>query len=301
MFWERVTEEIYLFTSDRYALVNSVAIFTQEGIVVIDALPFPDEARQIAQFLERRAHLGFHSLILTHHHVDHVYGMHTFPAHLDLVASELCRQKLLDVGEASLAEARASDPIFKDVSLRIPNITFDAGELLLSAGDKTLRLLHLPGHSSDNIGVYFEESQILFTGDAVMAIPIIVDGDCEQAIASMQRIKALAPETLVQGHGEVILRGEVQKVLDRYISYLECVHQQARNAVEEGQDRESLWDIPLETCGLERVPLGIASHRLHVANIVSIYDKLLAKQSGESVPKQEKPENPTQQGRGGES
>ena len=58
MYWERVTEEIYQFTSDRYALVNSMAVLSSEGIVVIDALPFPDEARQIAKFLEVRVIVG---------------------------------------------------------------------------------------------------------------------------------------------------------------------------------------------------------------------------------------------------
>ncbi len=36
----------------------------------------------------------------------------------------------------------------------------------------------------------------------------------------MNFIKDLAPDTLVQGHGEVILRGEVQVMLDKYINYL---------------------------------------------------------------------------------
>ena len=55
MYWERVSEKIFLFTSDRYALVNSTAVLTERGTVVIDALPFPDEARQIARFLEIRS------------------------------------------------------------------------------------------------------------------------------------------------------------------------------------------------------------------------------------------------------
>jgi glyoxylase-like metal-dependent hydrolase (beta-lactamase superfamily II) len=283
MYWERVTEEIYLFTTDRYALVNSIAIFTEEGVVVIDALPFPDEAKQIARFLSARSRSGFHSIILTHYHIDHVYGLYAFPEHLDVISHERCRQKLLDVGETSLVEAQANDPTFNEVTLRIPTITFDCGEMFLGAGEKTFKLLHLPGHTQDNIGVLLEESQILFTGDAVMAIPIIVDGDYKQAIASMEHIKEMAPETIVQGHGEVILRGEVQKVLDIYIAYLECVYEQARKAFDKGQDRRSLWEIPLETCGLERVPLGIASHRLHVANIRSIYDRLKAEQEGESI------------------
>lgn len=278
MFWERVTEEIYIFTSERYALVNCVALVTEEGVVAIDALPFPEEARQIAQFLDLRGRGRFHSLILTHYHMDHVYGLYAYPQNLDVIAHELCRKKLLDVGEASLSQARASDPLFDEVTLRIPTITFEAGELQMVAGDMTLRLLPLPGHTDDNIGVFLEEERILITGDSVMAIPIIADGNWRQAIVTLQQIKKLAPETIVQGHGEVILRGEVQAVLDRYINYLECVEEQARKVIKRGKPRQVIWDIPLETCGLERVPLGIASHQLHVANILTVYDRLRAEQ-----------------------
>ncbi len=282
MYWERVSEEIYLFTSDRYALVNSVAVLTKEGLVVVDALPFPDEAEQIARFLSIRTGLDFHSLILTHHHMDHVYGLYAFPESLDVVGHELCRQKLLDVGESSLEEARHNDPTFERVKLRIPTITFAEGELFISAGNKTFRLFSLPGHTDDNIGVFFEEEQVLITGDAVMAIPIIADGDWQQAIDTLNHIKEMKPDTVIQGHGEVILRGEVQTVLDRYIAYLECVYKKAQGVLDEGRDRKKIWDIPLEDCGLERVPLGIASHQLHIANILSVYDKLKEEQELQS-------------------
>lgn len=280
MFWERVTEDIYIFTSERYALVNCVAVITEEGVVAIDALPFPEEARQIAQFLDLRSRGRFHSLILTHYHMDHVYGLYAYPAHLDVIAHSLCRKRLLEVGEASLAQARANDPLFDEVTLRVPTITFEEGELQLCAGNFTFRMLPLPGHTADNIGVFLEEDRVLITGDSVMAIPIIADGDWRQEIETLQAIKKLAPETIVQGHGEVILRGEVQAVLDRYISYLECVEEQARKVLKRGRPRQTIWDIPLETCGLERVPLGIASHQLHVANILTVYDRLLAEQEG---------------------
>jgi len=276
MYWERVTEEIYVFTSERYALVNSVAFLTTEGIIVIDALPFPTEARKIAAFLGQQGSGRFHSLVLTHYHMDHAYGLFAFPEHLDVIAHDLCRQKLLEVGEASLIEARQSDSSFDDVRLRIPTITFNKGELLLRGGDKTLRLLSLPGHTADNIGVFYEEERVLVTGDAVMAIPIIADGDWRQELQTLHAIKEMAPETLIQGHGEVILRGEVQVILDRYINYLERVEEQARLVLAQDKPRTVIKDIPLESCGLERVPLGIASHRLHVANILTVYDRLKA-------------------------
>ncbi len=278
MFWERVTEDIYLFTSDRYALVNSVAILTTEGTVVIDALPFPDEAMQIAQFLAGRSGGRFRSLILTHYHMDHAYGLFAFPPGVDLIAHTLCMQKLNEVGEISLAEARNNDPLFNEVTLRSPQITFDTGELTLISGNKTFRLMHLPGHTADNIGAFYEEERILFAGDAVMAIPIIADGDYQQAITTLNKIKSLEPETVVQGHGEVILRGEVQEVMNTYIRYLECVAGKANEAFQQGKPRKSLWDVPLEACGLERVPLGIASHQLHAANMLSIYDQLQREQ-----------------------
>ena len=278
MYWERVSEKIFIFTSDRYALVNSTAVLTERGTVVIDALPFPDEARQIARFLEIRSGMDFYSLILSHHHMDHAYGLYTFPEKLDVISSELCRPRLLDIGESSLAQAREGDPTFEEVTLRIPTVTFDSGEFLVDAGDKTFKLFPLPGHSADNIGILIEEDEVLITGDAVMAIPIIADGDWQQEIDTLKLIKEMKPDTVVQGHGEVILRGEVNTVMDLYISYLDCVREQAEQVLRKGKDRKEIWDIPLETCGLERVPLGVASHQLHVANILSVYDKLKAEQ-----------------------
>jgi len=280
MYWERVSEEIYLFTSDRYALVNSVAVETRQGLVIVDALPFPDEAKQIARFLELRTEGGFSSLIVTHHHIDHVYGMFAFPEQLDVISHALCRKRLEEIGESSLAEARRSDPAFNEVELRIPSVTFEDGDMYLAVGDKTLRLFSLPGHSPDNIGVFIEQEEVLIAGDAVMAIPIIVDGNLEQEIETLMRIKEMAPDTLIQGHGEVILRGEVQIVLNQYIHYLECIRGKAQRALKQGRDRRELWNIPLEECGLERVPLGIASHQLHIANLLSIYDKLKAEGEG---------------------
>ncbi len=281
MYWERVSEEIFLFTSDRYAMVNSVAILTEKGTIVVDGLPFPDEAKQIARFLEIRSGMDFHTLILTHHHMDHVYGLYAFPEQLDVIGSELCRQRLLEVGESSLAEAREGDPAFEEVTLRLPTVTFGSGDVFLDTGDKTLRLFPLPGHTPDNIGIFIEQDEVLIAGDAVMAIPIIADGDWEQEIATLKLIKEMEPDTVVQGHGEVILRGEVKTVMDEYIHYLECVRRQAEMVLKKRRDRKEIFDIPLEACGLERVPLGIASHQLHVANILSVYDRLKAEQESD--------------------
>ncbi len=279
MFWERISDTIYMFTSERYALVNSVAIQTEEGLIVVDAPPFPDEAKQILRFLSQRVGTRYRALVTTHHHMDHVYGLHVFPQDLPVIGHALCRKTLLEVGESALEETRRSDPAFDEVTLRIPDITFESDGLLFTAGQTTLRFMGFPGHTVDNIGVYLESEQLLIAGDAVMAIPIIARGDWQQAIASLEKIMQLKPETIVQGHGELILRGEVDEVLTRYIRYIECVVKKAEDAFKAGKERKELAKISLEACGLERVPLGLASQRLHVANLYSIYDQLKTAQA----------------------
>ena len=56
---ERVSDDIVVFTSTLYAQVNAGAVLTPAGAVLIDTLPFPEETREIADYLESEgAHGG---------------------------------------------------------------------------------------------------------------------------------------------------------------------------------------------------------------------------------------------------
>jgi len=50
---ERVSEDIYVFTSETYAQVTAGVIVTDEGAIVIDTLPFPFEGQEMKEFIER--------------------------------------------------------------------------------------------------------------------------------------------------------------------------------------------------------------------------------------------------------
>ena len=43
---ERVTDDIFVFTSTLYAQVTAGVVVTDEGAVVIDTLIYPDETRE---------------------------------------------------------------------------------------------------------------------------------------------------------------------------------------------------------------------------------------------------------------
>lgn len=274
MLRERVSSDIYVFTSELYVQVTAGAVVTPQGAVVIDTLPLPLESHEMAQFVAHRCPAGVRYVILTHYHADHTYGAYLYPD-ARVVAHSRCRQLLVSRGQKALREAKEEAPELEEVTLRLPDLTLDAGEMDLHVGGKTFRLLWTPGHSEDVISVFLEEDRVLFASDTVMPVPIILDGDLETLEASLRRLMELPAESIVQGHGEVILRGEVQVVIQRCIDYLDRIQELAAEAVSQGKGRESLLHANVEECGLPRVALDGLAQQFHAANLLFLYDRMV--------------------------
>jgi glyoxylase-like metal-dependent hydrolase (beta-lactamase superfamily II) len=273
---ERVSNNIYVFTSGLYAQVTAGLIVTGEGAILIDSMPFPVEAHEIATFAAQVCRPGVRYVILTHYHADHTYGAFLFPQ-ADVVAHALCRKLLIKRGLPALKAVQAEDSdLLEDVVLRLPDITFDSGEMGLQLAGKMVRLIHAPGHSPDLVMVYVEDDRILFASDTMMPVPSIVDGNVEVLRASLQKVTELPIENLVQGHGEVILRGEVKGLVQTSLTYLDTIEDRVAQAIESGQGKEALQRSNIESCGLSRIPLDGLVQQIHVANLLALYDRRVA-------------------------
>mgnify|MGYP002153789431 CR=1 FL=1 len=269
---DRVAEDIYTFTSDLYARVTAGVILTSEGTVVIDTLPFPQETRQILAFVKEHRQSLVRYVINTHYHSDHSNGTYLFPE-AEVVAHRLCRETLLRRGEQSLAEAKRETVALTEVEIRLPNIVFEH-EAHIHLGDRSLYLVPLPGHTQDSIGVVVEGDRILFSGDAVLPVPYIVWGDIEDSAHSLRAVRALKPESVVQGHGDLLLKGELSYELESSIHYLQCINERVRQLVQEGASESALLDIDIESCGKSRVPLDGLVQYLHQENLLALYRRL---------------------------
>lgn len=275
MFRERVSNNIYVFTSEVYAQVTAGAVVTQEGIILIDTLPFPMESREMAAFLERASRPGVRYVILTHYHADHTYGSYLFPQ-ADVVAHADCLELLSKHGEPALEAAQAEEPELEEVAIRLPNITFDEGEIALQLGGRVMRLIHTPGHTLGSTMVYIEDDRVLFASDTVMPVPAIADGNTDVLRESLKKVVELPIENLVQGHGEVILRGEVKVVVDASLKYLDTIEKEVAKAVKSKKGKEALLEIDIESCGLSRIPLNGLVQQIHMANMMTLYDRMVA-------------------------
>lgn len=271
---ERVTEDVYVFISDLYAEVAAAVILTPEGAVVIDTLPFPKETRRVREFALSHCPAGIRYVVNTHFHADHVYGSFLFPE-AELISHRECREILLEVGEESLAQAKAQTPALAEVELRIPQLVFDT-ELLLRLGEKTIHIMHAPGHTHDSVMVHIREDKVLVASDLLSPVPLIAQGNVTEMRQSLQLVKELSLENVIQGHGGVLLRGEIDESADSSADYLTVVEEQVGAIVEAGLPPSELKSVTLESTGRSRIPLGGLVARLHEANVEYLYEEMMA-------------------------
>jgi glyoxylase-like metal-dependent hydrolase (beta-lactamase superfamily II)/8-oxo-dGTP pyrophosphatase MutT (NUDIX family) len=136
---------------------------------------------------------------LTHHHLDHVGG----------VGALRTRHALALRAHPATAERLGLPP----GSYR----PLGDGDLLHGAW----RALHTPGHTRGHVAFLHERTGALLAGDMVSTLSTIVidppEGDMAAYLASLERLRDLAPRALFPAHGSPTL-GAVAK-LDEYLAH----------------------------------------------------------------------------------
>ncbi len=279
---ERVSENVFWFQSELYAQVTAGVIAGPQWAVVIDTLATPEETLGIREYIEHELGLQVRYVINTHYHADHTWGNCFFPG-ATIFSHALCRDLIRDKGIPSLESAKKQNAALRQVKIVLPHLTFENGELSLRIGKKNLILTQALGHSSDGISVLVEEDRILFAGDAFMPMPYIVDGNIDEMVTSIKKIARMGLENIVQGHGDIILRGEIDAAVKENLAYLSAIRAQVRKALKRKTPLEYLDEVSIEDCGKSRVYLGGLAESLHRRNLRALYKHMLDhKDSGET-------------------
>jgi len=270
---ERVSENVFWFQSEIYAQVTAGVVAGPQWAVVIDTLALPDETLSIREFIEHELNVPVRYVINTHYHADHTWGNCFFPG-ATVIAHALCRDMLEERGVPSLEAAKRQNPALRQVKIVLPQMTFAEGELTLRVGKKNLILSLATGHSKDGIAVLVEEDRILFAGDSFMPLPYIVDGDIDEIMASIKRMGRMGLENIVQGHGDVILRGEIDAAVRENLNYLSAIKRAVKAAARRKNAIELLDNITIESCGKSRVYLGGLAQTLHQRNLHALLQQM---------------------------
>ena len=168
--------------NDNYAYIVKDNITKTVGVVD------PSEAKPIINYLKKEK-LELNYILNTHHHFDHIGG--------NIELQKLYKSKIIG---------------FKDDKHRIPgiNITLNDGEKF-KFGKSQIKVIHIPGHTSGHICFFFEKEKIAFTGDTLFSLGCgrIFEGDHEQMLSSLNKIKKLPMETKIYcGHEYTLKNAE---------------------------------------------------------------------------------------------
>lgn len=268
---ERVTEDIYVFISELYAQATASVVLTTAGAVLIDTLLYPEETLQIKRFVEERLNTTVRYVINTHFHADHSTGTCFFPQ-AEVIAHCLCRDLLDTRGRDSLARTKATSSEMDNVEIVLPTIVFN-DRMTIRIGNKVFELWHTPGHSPDGIVCLVKEDQILFAADIIMPLPYFVDGSYDDCLSSLVGLREITVEAIIQGHGEVILRGEVEEKIESDIAYLQRLLKAVDKAIASSSPERALSAIRVESCGKNPILINGLAQQLHHNNVMALAEQ----------------------------
>ena len=85
-------------------------------------------------------------------------------------------------------------------------------------------------------------------------------------------------ECIVQGHGDILLRGEVTTSIESSIQYLNEIEHLVEQLIEQGATKHDLLQHDVEQFARSRIPLGGLVQQFHNNNLLYLWDQARAKQ-----------------------
>ena len=153
--------QVEAFTFNSF-MTNSYLCHDEGEAVLVDASCNTEAERQEVLDVVDNNDLTVRHLLLTHAHVDHIFGCRFFEDHFDT---------RFQAHEASVPfiERAEEQAVAFGVEVEPPSVptTFLSEGDAVTFGGVTLEVLHTPGHSPDSISFVDEASQQALTGDVL--------------------------------------------------------------------------------------------------------------------------------------
>lgn len=219
--WVELADGVY---ARRYAELDLTVglVVGAERALVVDTRGDAAQGAELAAAARARTDLPL-LVALTHAHFDHCFGTSAFTGGTDpppVYAQRGCAPALASSAAAQRAEwvdyyRRRGDPDTAAAlagSPVVPPSHLVERRVELDLGGRTVTLLHPgPGHTDHDLVAHVPAAGVLFAGDLVEqgAPPDFTDADPLAWPSAMDTLLAMAPDTVVPGHGEPVDRAFV--------------------------------------------------------------------------------------------
>ncbi len=242
-----IARDVYAVLQHPQALgTSNSGLVARGGGLVVDTFWDLAHTRRLIELYARVQASPARRVVNTHRNGDHCWGNQLFPG-AEIIGHRLCAAEFRKESPAFMQALRDgaasnSDPALKAFGEQLRRWDFGGIELTppTTLVDETLtldldglevRLLYVgPAHTAGDLLVHLPAERIVFTGDILFRLctPIGWEGTYERWIAALDRIVALAPDTIVPGHGPLCdIDGPLQQK-----AYLQYVRDESRRFFE---------------------------------------------------------------------
>lgn len=168
--------------------------------------------------------------VATHVHADHVGSLHEFAdragprieadgfASMDDAATYADWFRAMDDPVAALPHPGWTAAGYRIARAPLSRL-LDEGDVI-ELGDRSFRVLHLPGHSHGSIGLHDEADGLLFSGDAIYDDELFDELPCSDRTAyraTMRRLLDLPASIVHGGHGPSFGQSRMQEIARDYL------------------------------------------------------------------------------------
>ena len=193
--------KVETFTFNPYQ-TNSYICYNRGEAVLVDASAYsPEEQQAVLAFLQHKK-LTLRHLLLTHAHIDHIFGCAYFARHFGMRWHAHAGSTPL-LGMAKAQGLLFGTPVKQP---KLPILPLRAGDTL-AFGDASWKVLHTPGHAPGSVCFHDRQAGIVLVGDVLFMDSIgrydLFGGNLAVLMKSIhQELLTLPDETVVYaGHG----------------------------------------------------------------------------------------------------
>jgi len=248
---------------------NAGFVVTPAGVVVIDALGSPELARRFVAEIAKVTRKPIHTVVLTHYHADHIYGLQVFKdlgAHI--VAHSAAREYLNSDTARFRLEASRQDlwPWVDEKTRLVPADEWLSGPKTLTVGGVRFDIQPVgPSHTAEDLVVYLPQKKVLFAGDLVFRnrIPFVGQADSRHWIEAMQNLLKFDTRWVVPGHGPISNDAQGDMTLTR--DYLMYLRETMGRAAKDMEPFESAY-ASTDWSKFEKMPLFKSANRMNAYN-----------------------------------
>ena len=268
--FEELTPHVWSAKCRRYAM-NTGVLHDADHAALIDPALLPDEVEDIAAFCDSHR-VTVETVVITHHHWDHVLGAARFPG-----AHVVTHQAYIAQTAADLDRTRHSIERFYQTEGVAPAASFDPPMpdqtvdriVGLMVGSARVQLFQTPGHARDHLSVYDAESACLWAGDLLsdLEIPFVSDRlDAYERTLGM--FAGMEIHLLVPGHGSLTRdHAEIVRRIEADRSYLSDLRTRVEGVVHAG----GTLDAAVAACADMVFCHSVVNVEAHAMNVEQVF------------------------------